>query len=357
MCMNRIYIIAITIMMIAASSCSHKKNGQRDAQSVKIGTVVSSEGRCTMQFPGRVRASDDAELSFRVPGNIQKINVKSGDRVVKGQVLASLDPSDYQVQLDAAEAQYRQVKAEAERVIALYKDGGTSANNYDKAVYGLKQVDAKYRHCQDQIGYTKLRAPYSGIVQNKIFEEHETVGAGMPVISMVGDGRPEVVINLPAADYVRRGRFNSYSCTIDIFPDTEFKLVPYAISPKANSNQLYTMKLRMTDMGKAKPSPGMNCIVTISFSAEDSSMLSVPSTSIMEKDNLSYVYTYDDKSSTVRRVQVTPVHLLSDGTATIISASLNSGDKIVTAGVHHIQDGEKVRPIPPVSSTNVGGLL
>lgn len=73
-------------------------------------------------------------------------------------MLAELDPTDYQVQLDATEAEYRQIKAEAERVIALYQENGTTPNTYDKAVYGLKQITSKYSTTRPAGLYPSIRS-------------------------------------------------------------------------------------------------------------------------------------------------------------------------------------------------------
>ena len=120
-------------------SCARHTKENKDCQTVKIDTVIAADKQKFLQFPGRVKAAQDISLSFRVSGTINKIYVKDGAQVRAGQLLAELDPTDYQVQLDATEAEYRQVKAEAERVMALYKENGTTPNANDKAVYGLKQ--------------------------------------------------------------------------------------------------------------------------------------------------------------------------------------------------------------------------
>ena len=199
--MKRIYWILTSISLYSLLSCSNGAKDTREYQTVKTDTVVSAGGQTCLQYPGKVKAAQDISLAFRVSGTIQKIYVKDGARVQAGQLLAELDPTDYQVQLDATEAEYKQIKAEAERVIALYKDNGTTPSANDKAVYGLKQITAKYRHHKDQLGYTRLYAPFSGYIQKRLFEAHETVGAGMPVLSMISNSAPEVEINLPAAEY------------------------------------------------------------------------------------------------------------------------------------------------------------
>lgn len=163
----------------------------------------------------------------------------------KGQLLAELDPTDYRIQLDVAEAEYQSVKAEAERVMALYKENVTTPDANDKAVYGLRQITAKYNHAKDQLAYTRLYAPFSGYVQKRLFDSHETVAAGMPVVSIISEGSPEVEINLPAVEYIRRQQFTRYYCTFDIYPHQRYALELISVTPKANANQLYTMRLQL----------------------------------------------------------------------------------------------------------------
>ena len=108
------------------ASCSQRTQITDSKPTVKIDTVLSAGGQTALQFPGRVKAAQDISLSFRVSGTILRMYVNDGTYVRKGQLLAELDPTDYQVQLDATEAEYKQIKAEAERVMALYKDNGTT---------------------------------------------------------------------------------------------------------------------------------------------------------------------------------------------------------------------------------------
>ena len=113
--MKRIYWILTSISLYSLLSCSNGAKDTREYQTVKTDTVVSSGGQTSLQYPGKVKAAQDISLAFRVSGTIQKIYVKDGARVQAGQLLAELDPTDYQVQLDATEAEYKQIKAEAER--------------------------------------------------------------------------------------------------------------------------------------------------------------------------------------------------------------------------------------------------
>ncbi len=254
--MKRIYLILTGISLILLKFLRRPAPGSQRSSDSKNRHGRLRRRTNSLQYPGKVKAAQDISLAFRVSGTIQKIYVKDGARVQAGQLLAELDPTDYQVQLDATEAEYKQIKAEAERVMALYKDNGTTPSANDKAVYGLKQITAKYRHHKDQLGYTRLYAPFNGYIQKRLFEAHETVGAGMPVLSMISNSAPEVEINLPAAEYIRREQFDRYRCTFDIYPEQTYELKLISVTPKANANQLYTMRLQLTTDNRPVPSPG-----------------------------------------------------------------------------------------------------
>ncbi len=293
--MRRLDFLLTGFLAVLLTSCGQRVQNTDSKPAVKIDTVLSADRQIALQFPGRVKAAQDISLSFRVSGTIQYMHVNDGAYVRKGQLLAELDPTDYQIQLDAAEAEYQSVKAEAERVMALYKENVTTPDANDKAVYGLRQITAKYNHAKDQLAYTRLYAPFSGYVQKRLFDSHETVAAGMPVVSIISEGSPEVEINLPAVEYIRRQQFTRYYCTFDI--------------------------------------------------------------SILRENGRTSIFLYDASSHAIRRCDVTVTRLLSDGRCLITSGEVNPGDLVVASGVHHVKEGEQVEPLLPATETNVGGLL
>lgn len=356
--MRRLNFLLTAILIIGLASCGRRPQHTEHLPAVKIDTVLSAERQTSLQFPGRVKAAQDISLAFRVSGTIGRMHVNDGTYVRKGQLLAELDPTDYRIQLDAAEAEYQRVKAEAERVMALYKENVTTPDANDKAVYGLKQITAKYNHAKDQLEYTRLYAPFSGYVQKRLFDAHETVAAGMPVVTVISEETPEVEINLPAVEYIRRRQFSYYYCTFDVYPNQKYALDLISVTPKANANQLYTMRLRLkTGEKQAVPSPGMNTMVTIECAEGEVRNLSVPGGAILRENGRTGVFLYNASDQTIRRCDVTVTRLLSDGRCLVTSGELKPGDLIVVSGVRHVKDGERVEPLLPAAETNVGGLL
>lgn len=341
------------------AACTEKSARTAEPVTVKVEKVIAADALSVLEYPGKVKAAQDISLSFKVSGTLQKMFVEEGDHVRAGQLLAQLDATDYQVQLDATEAEYQQVKADAERVISLFQEDAVTASAHDKATYGLRQITAKRQHHQDQLAYTRLYAPFDGYVQKRLFEPHETVGAGMPVLSVISSGWPEVEISLPAADYVRRASFDTFQCTFGIYPGHTYTLKPLSITPKANANQLYVMRLQVVKADQPQPSAGMNTLVTIGCRADNGQLphLAVPSQALLHKDNATWVFVYNADEGKVHAREVRLQALTTDGKAIVCSEQLKAGDRVVAAGIHTIQDGETVQPLAPETPTNVGGLL
>jgi RND family efflux transporter MFP subunit len=327
---------------VLAFSCTHKQATKEIVRTVKTDTVHVYGESPVSSFPGKIKAAADVNLSFKVAGPVAAVHVGEGAFVRKGQTLAEIDARDYKVQLSATEAEYLQIKAEAERIIELHKSGSVTPNNYDKAVYGLKQITAKYEAHQNALADTKLLAPFDGYVQKRFFGAGETVGAGMPILSMIDAGCPEVEINIPSAEFIKRDRFETFTCTVDIYPDKVFTLDLLGIAQKANMNQLYTLRLKFRSGEQAMPSPGMVTMVGISYKTESSEQVLIPYSALFESNSTSSVWVYNPASRTVSARAIKPYELFTNGTI-VVSEGLKAGEIVVSAGVHSLQEGEQVK--------------
>jgi RND family efflux transporter MFP subunit len=355
--MKRFAIIALCGLLLAAAGCRRQKERNVTVKTVKVHTAATCGERQVVSFPGKVKAAAEIDLAFRIGGPIAKVNATEGQFVSKGEVLAEMDSRDYAVQLSATEAEYRQVKAEAERIIKLYEKQSVTENDYDKAVAGLKRMAAQYDAHRNALADTKLRAPFDGYVQKRYFDRNETIGAGMPVFAVISAGVPEVEINIPAVEFIQRDLFESYDCYSELYPGRTFPLELISINQKANLNQLYAVRLRFgEDALPSKPAPGMTVMVAIRLRAEGGAQVSIPLTALFEIDHTPSVWVYDEERQTVGARTVRIAEILADGSL-IVAEGLTAGERVVSAGVHNLSDGERVKLLPPATATNVGGLL
>ena len=268
---------------------------------------------------------------------------------------AALDARAYRLQAEAAEAEYKRVKAEAERVMALYADGAATPDAYDKARYGLQQITAKYENSRNQLADTEIRMPFDGYVQKRLFDPSTVVGAGMPVLTVVSAEAPEIEINIPGSEYVRRSEFDGFEAAFDFWPGKRIPLRLRSISPKANANQLYTLRLGVPADLRPLPSPGMNTMVTIVCRPSGATQVAVPAVALFDDGDRTCVWICREDSTVVSRE--VRVERLQTGGEAVVGAGLAAGERIVTSGVHRLREGEKVAPLPGVTKTNVGGLL
>ena len=130
-------------IILGLVACRTSTPQEKQVLMVKAETVKNYRNELQLTYPGRIKAAADVDLAFRVAGPILHMPVEVGAFVHKGETIAEIDPRDYELQYKATEAEYRQIKAEAERVIELYNRKSVPENDYDKAVYGLQQITSK----------------------------------------------------------------------------------------------------------------------------------------------------------------------------------------------------------------------
>lgn len=347
---------AFAIGFTAGCKSGDKGAKEPETKNVRTAAVLSSGKTRTVSYPGRIQAANDVNLSFRVAGPISAIHFREGQHVHKGDTLAEIEERDYAIQLEATKAKYEQVKAEAGRVIELADRGSAAQNDYDKAKYGLDQVTALYHAHTNALNDTKMKAPFDGWIQQVLFEAGETVGAGMPVISMISDGAPNVKVDIPSADFANMDRAVRYWCTVDVFPDRTFRLNFADITKKANLNQLFTARFMLEPASDGTcPNPGMSANVFIEYNTDTDGCTVIPANAMFESDSKSCVWVVLP-DSTIEKRQIVPAGIDRNGNLSVTSG-LTAGETVVTAGVHSLKEGETVKILPETSESNIGNLL
>lgn len=335
-------------------SCTNTKTDST-MHSVRQIAPSPNDAIATEHFYGTVNDKDEINVSFKVPGQIEKVFVKDGDFVKEGQLIASLDKADYQLGLEAAQTQYEQLENEIKRLELLYKSKSVSENDYEKAISGLKQAKVQYQTYKNKIDYTELYSPISGYIQHFNYEPSEMVDAGMTVANIISAGNRQIEINIPIATYMKRDKFKSFLAkTLSTEESIPLRLI--SITPKADNNQLYRMILAFDGNIPASITPGMNCEVQINIANDNpANEYTVPMRSVFEFEGKEYVWTISQDSIVTKR-EVSMTGMDDKGNA-IISAGLDGNEMIVDAGVDMLQENEKVRILPEISDTNIGGLL
>lgn len=353
----RQFTLLLLLAVLVPSSCSDGAPEEEKALPVKTDRIEAHEATLTKRFPARIKATTEARLSFRVPGPVSDVLVEEGDYVEEGQLLARLDDRDYQLQLEATEARYEQVKNEAERITALYEKERVPVNDYEKAVSGLQQIEAKYEAHKNELRDTRLTAPFSGQVSGIHFDDNELVEAGMPVMTLVNPNKQELVAHLSAKDYLRKNHFVDVRFLSSHYPDRVFRAELREVAGQANLNGLYPAYFSIGDRHDAVLVPGMPAEIMITHTEEaDTALFVVPSEAIFEKENQAAIWMLDEESSRVNSRAIEVVRITKEGHA-LVRGNLTAGERIVAAGVHALHENHLVSPAEEPADTNVGNLL
>ena len=350
-------LITWTVFAGVLCACGSPSQEKAEMRSVVLATTAVQEPVRTTIHPGIVREAHAISLGFKTAGQIERILAREGDYVRQGELMAELDDADYQLGVAALQIQYDQLKGEVERTKQLFEQKSISANDYEKAVAGLKQLGVQLQVNKNKLEYTKLYAPTDGYVQSVNFSPAEMVDAGTALFTLLDVSHMEVVADIPAHEYRMRGKFVRYYCKASGI-DKEMPMKALSLTPKADGNQLYQLRLTFAEQPDKQITAGMNVEVGI-VSKDDTAAakVAVPLAAIFrdeeQKEPCVWVFRQD---STVTRQPVVLNGTDEEGRAIVVSG-LTGGERIVRAGVHVLREGERVRVINKESETNVGGLL
>jgi RND family efflux transporter MFP subunit len=364
--MNHIlrFIALCLVSTILFAGCQPEANTNekpvRPVKVMKVGEVTSSTGRC---WPGRAEATQEVNLSFRVAGPLITFPVEIGDEVKKGDLLARIDPRDFEVNLSNAEAQRAKAIAALQRVQRDYerserirkRDAGAVSQKLldqnrealDRAKAEIKSLEAAVDAAKDLLRYTYLRAPFSGTVVATYVENHEYVQAKQPIIRVLDTSRIEMTVNIPESLIPYVPNVLNIRVRYDAFPGQEISAEIKEIGIEASDiTRTYPVTLIMDQPADTKILPGMAGKVSWETPLPEiasETCVEVPTGALFssEKTKKSCVWVVDQETKRVSRREVETGRLTDFGI--MVQDGLKGGEWIVTAGVHYLRDGQRVR--------------
>jgi RND family efflux transporter MFP subunit len=332
----------------------------RPVRAIKVGEAGPLAGR---SFPGRARAHNEADLSFRVAGPLIVLpNDIVGREYREGEVIARIDPRDYEVQVADIEAQLARAKANAKRAASEYQrelnmfeqdPGATSQTaldrtsaDRDQAAAEVKSLSASLDAAQDQLEYTYLKAPFDGKVVQQYVQNFEDVRAKQPIVRLLDTSRVEMVVNIPESLISYTPYVTDIQVRFDAFRDRSIAAVIKEVGAEASkTTRTYPVTLLMEQPEDIKILPGMAGRASGSPQVEVAGQLhgiAVPISAVFspQADGNSYVWVLDEQGGLVSRREVTTGELSDYGVQ--ILEGLTPGEWVVTAGVSYLSEGQRV---------------
>jgi len=317
----------------------------RPVKTMIIGGASSGDSRT---FPAVVDAIQKADISFRVSGRVQKILVKEGDDVIKGQLLAELDPTDFKIRLSDRQATFKTAQANYDRAKILVGKGFISKVDHDKIRAEFYTAQSGLDEAKQDLLYTKLKANFAGQIAKRHVENFEELLGKQKVFSLEDVSALKLIIDVPenlmiAVDK-NSGRDRGLYAKFDSIKNQKFPLKFNEASTKADPNtKTFKVTLKMDAAKGYNILPGMTATVVAElFPSEASSntAIAVPISAVIANgEKQATVWIVDEKTMMAHPKRVTPGLMVGN---TMQVEGLTEGDRIVIAGASFLREDMKV---------------
>ena len=345
----------LVLALILTGCQDQAEQGKKESPNrpVKIHTVSDPNSNTLRSFPAEVVANQGSYLAFRVNGELTEFPVRAGQEVQKGQLLAKLDPEDFNLQYEQRKAQFELAKAQLSRIEPLYDKGIATKAELDKALADKQVAESAFKIAKTNLEYSELRAPFSGTVAKVFVKNYENIQAKQNILRLETRDRMDVVIQVPEKIVARVDRDTDYQPTVvfDGYPSKSYPLTIKEWDTQADPATLtYKVVFSLPIPEDFNLFAGMSGHVYIDpskITSQKNTAIIVPNQAVFSDktqtpSNNSYVWVYDESSQTVTKREVSVGQLNHTGIE--VQAGLNPGEKIVAAGVHYLSEGAKVRP-------------
>lgn len=368
--------LALVFLIVSLASCGSEApiEEEKRIRPVKHATIQPATGMETHTFSGVAKAQNETNLSFKVAGTLSFIGVELGDRVSKGQLIATIDPADYNIQTKqavsqkessvanakAAETQLINAQATYDRVAKLYENNSVALSEYQQAKAGLDAAQAQYDAAQsqvnaadqqvqaadNQVSYARLVAPMNSVITAVQVEANEMVNAGMVVATVSSLGRPEVEVGVPEVFINKIKKGQPVRIRLPSAPGQAFQGLVDQVAYASGNSPTFPVIVEI-DQSVEEIRPGMAADVTFLFPKAQTSTTAkmvVPIAAVGQDSQGNFVFVLEQENEEIyvaRKKTITIGGLMPDGFELV--DGLQEGDRIATAGLKALLDGMEVK--------------
>ncbi|PBB69522.1 efflux transporter periplasmic adaptor subunit [Mesorhizobium sp. WSM4312] len=350
--MNRPVMLGL-FALGALAACSKSEEKPPEVIRPVLSIVVEPRTTQTFGFAGSVEPQVSADLAFRLLGRVVSRDVKVGDIVSKGTTIAALDPTALELAVQAAkaelsnaEAQFANAAASEERQRQLLASANASQAVFDTAQQARKAAEANVERAkaslaksQEQLGYARLFSDFDGVVTAVGAEVGQTVSAGQTVVTVARSDLREAVVDIPDQLTGDLTAGTPFQVILQSLPTIETQAKLREIAPQAEgSTRTRRVKLTLTDPPQAFR---LGSTVTATRVTKVAPTIELPISALLEKNGADKVWIVDPQTSSVSTKEI---KVAAKGAATFtVAEGLEAGMRVVTAGVHSLSEGQKVK--------------
>jgi RND family efflux transporter MFP subunit len=344
--MKPLYLLIILAGLAQACSNSDGKSepattSVSEAIPVSVIALASEELEPVIKTSGLFTTDDETMLAFKTGGIIEKIYVKEGDAIRKGQLLATLNLTEIEAQVSQARLSYEKATRDFSRVERLYKDSVATLEQYQNARTGMEVASKQLESANFNRSYSEIRAMSNGFVLRKLVSEGQVISSGTSVFQTNGAGQGKWILKTGVSD----GEWASISIgdkatiTTDAMPDKVFEATVTRKSEGTDINGAFTVELQLKSPGKGLAS-GLFGRATIQTN-RNVSIWKIPYDALLDGDAQSgYVFATNDEK-TAHKVPVRVASIEKD--YVVIQSGLEDVKWLITSGSAYLKEGTIIK--------------
>lgn len=332
-------LILLSILLLAGCKGKQETPAAPAPIKVTILPVQQSNRLQELSYSGSIEPENIAQVGFAVPGVINNITVQEGQMVTQGQLLATIDATEYANALSIADAGLEQAEDMFKRLSELYQKGSLPEKDYVDIKTKVAQARANKSINAKRIADSRLYAPMSGIVTAKLVERGSTAAPGIPAFTIVKTAIVYAKVAVPESEVGKLKTGMNATVFVPTLGDSAKGKI-HIINPQGDaSSKSYAVKILLNNNDR-KLLPGMIANVSIT-PGNNEDIISIPATSVIrDADDITYVFVANDQHKAIRK-------RISVGTITgnqevVVKEGLRIGDRVVIAGQSRLKDGTAI---------------
>lgn len=334
-------LIIATVFACGKKKTDKKTIADNETVAVKLVDVSNANSTEPIKASGLISSLHEARLSFKTGGIIEKIFVKEGQNIAKGQLLATLNLTEINAQVSQAQENVSKIERDLKRVNALYRDSVATLEQVQNLTTALSVAKQSLQIAQYNQGYSKIYAPTNGVVVKKMMNEGELASSGSPVFFVNAAGANDWVVKVGIADkdWTRLKLGDKADISLDAFPDVKFFANVTTLSQGADqASGLYQAELKISTQGK-KMATGLFAKALI-YPSIKYQYASVPVDAIIE-GNGDQAFVYVVENGKAKRVSLLIAYV--NNQQAFVREGLAGVSQVVTDGSAYLVEGTKVK--------------
>lgn len=365
--MRKIIVLAAAALLATAcqSQDDSAQNAEPPVRGLKTVLVQDQESSTIRRFPSVLQPAEVTTLSFEIGGKLGAIDLKVGQVVEKGQLLATIDPKSLEIQVESAEAAVTQAEATAKNALAnlerqqeLFDKKVTTRSKLDEAqtsantsAASLQQAKKQLESAKENLTKAELRSTIDGIVNSVLVESFSVVGTATPVATLYRTDGFEVALSVSYDVVQRLAVGKQVTVRLADSPDIALAGIVNELGSKADTVSSFPIVIQLSETNPALKA-GMAVEVAIEFSVPTGQGFLLPLTVLPlygkidenagpNRPATTEVYVYDETTETVANRAITIAGVREN--KVIVVDGLKAGERVASAGVSFLRDGQKVK--------------